>query len=150
VDFTGGQASRRKVLTVWLRQHKVIALEAKLSLSTPSPKADSGPSPYPGPISGPSGGRSAGPLPECAKRVGKGERAARTICQWQIVRPERTARKRRAGRLLAQGPGNSSAPSLWRGEPRPTEMTVDDRQASAHPAQARGRVGAGAGVGAVP
>jgi hypothetical protein len=104
---------------------------------------------FPGPISGPSGGRSVGPLPECAKRVGKGERAARTICQWQIVRPERTARKRRAGRLLAQGPGNPAAPSLRRGEPRPTDMTVDDRQAIAHPAQARGRV-AGAVVGAVP
>ncbi len=36
-------------------------------------------------------------MPECAKRLGKGVRAARTICQWQIVRPERTARKRGAG-----------------------------------------------------
>jgi hypothetical protein len=32
------------------------------------------------------------------KPQGKGVRAARTICQWQIVRPERTARKRRAGK----------------------------------------------------
>ena len=31
------------------------------------------------------------------KPQGKGVRAARTICQWQIVRPERTAHKRGAG-----------------------------------------------------
>jgi hypothetical protein len=31
------------------------------------------------------------------ERACRGVRAARTICQWQIVRPERPARKRRAG-----------------------------------------------------
>jgi hypothetical protein len=48
------------------------------------------------------------------------------------------------GTPLAQGVGNPAAPSMRRGEPRPTDMPVEDRQA-----QARGRV-AGAGVGAVP
>jgi hypothetical protein len=42
--------------------------------------------------------RFCGPIAEGRKPAGKGVRAARTICQWQIVRPERTARKRRAGK----------------------------------------------------
>ena len=52
----------------------------------------------------PRGPESEGPvdlcrvrLPEAAAPAGKGVRAARTIYQWQIVRPERTAHKRGAG-----------------------------------------------------
>ena len=42
--------------------------------------------------------RFCGPIAEGRKPAGKGVRAALTIGQWQVVRPERTARKRRAGK----------------------------------------------------
>ena len=47
------------------------------------------------------------------------------------------------GYPLAQGLGNAAAPSLRRGEPRPTDMPVEDRQV-----QARGRVAGADGFGA--
>jgi hypothetical protein len=51
----------------------------------------------PGPTRSRSFGAWPGSLPEGASRRARGVSAARTICHWQIVRPERPARERRAG-----------------------------------------------------